>query len=324
MRRHAALPVLMGILGIFGTGPARAADLPCSPTMVEADENVRRLLPDLPPRIREALDARDDIDACARVKLTKHDASIAVEVVLADGRSTSRAVSRREDVVPTLEALLLVPRPPPPLRPAPAPSANEVEVSPAVAEPTSVHVDANDSATLPNRGLRTRWPADPSGHVRFELSVATGARLGDRQKGVGLGLLSFVDIGGWLAGFGGRADYFQRIDGSSMGAALSLAALGGRRFRFRSLALDLTAGPAMALPGSNTYVVEGPQQVRSVIEQDQSVEPRVLLGARLVFRARSALRAFVGVDGDIGLGTANDARVPVGLAGGAAPSDMHR
>jgi hypothetical protein len=306
MKRPAAsVALLLGIVEIFGSSYAHAAERPCSPTEIEADTKVRSILPDLPGHIREALDARDDIDTCAQVKLSWQGSAIAVEVVLPDGRSASRSVTRGEDVMPTLEGLLLVPPPPPALHGPSSPVENTAPPAegppPTIAPaPTVLPAEAKDNTVFSTRDVKTRWPADPSGRVRFELSVATGARVGDGQAGVGLGLLSFIDIAGWLAGFGGRADYFHG-PGGPPGTSLSLAALGGRRVRFGSVALDLTAGPALALQEVDRSVMASPQGVRTITDSGSGIVPRVQLGTRLVFRARSALRPFVGLDGDIGL-----------------------
>ena len=109
MRRRFArhVGVLVAIAGALGARPALAADRPCSPMAVDADARVRSLWPAAAEHVREAFDARDDIDTCARVRLrigAASDAAIVVEVILPDGRAASRAVARREDVVPTLEA----------------------------------------------------------------------------------------------------------------------------------------------------------------------------------------------------------------------------
>src|SRR5438105_274476 len=109
-RRDAAtFSVLAGILATLGARPARAAERACPSMSVEADTTVRGRWPDLPIRIHEAFDARDDVDTCARITLRMADTVMIVEVALPDGRSAVRTVSRREDVVPALEALFLLP-----------------------------------------------------------------------------------------------------------------------------------------------------------------------------------------------------------------------
>src|SRR5882724_11172472 len=111
MWHHVSSCVCSGALVAFEASRAFAADPPCSPLVVAVDASVRVRWPELPGQVRQAFEARTDIDACARVELTMNEGSIAIGVTLPDGRSASRQVSRREDVLPTLEALLLVPRP---------------------------------------------------------------------------------------------------------------------------------------------------------------------------------------------------------------------
>jgi len=314
MKRYptANLCALVGILGILVAPPALATDRACSPMAIEAGAS---RWPELPRRVHEAFDSRDDIDACARIKLTWMDGLIVVQVVLPDGRRASRSVSRREDVLPTLEGLLLVPD-----RSGPPPPAPVVEASP----PTpSVLLKIDVSPRDSQEALKgaTKGPADASGRLGIELSVAAGARIGDGQAGIGLGALSFLDVAGWLVGFEGRVDSYQRIEsGPPPTGALELAALGGRRFRFGSLALDLVAGPALALRGlaetSRTQVASG-SMVNTVPEtrSRNDTAARLLLGTRLNFGGRSTLRTFVGVDGEF-----SPARSPADNL----PRDEHR
>src|SRR5271170_5516181 len=111
MWRYASSCVLSGALAAFGASRAFAGDPPCSPIAVAVDASVLARWPEIGERVRQAFEARTDIDACARVELASNESSIAVAVTLPDGRSALRHVSRQEDVLPTLEALLLVPRP---------------------------------------------------------------------------------------------------------------------------------------------------------------------------------------------------------------------
>jgi hypothetical protein len=306
--RHAAVvPGLSALLGAPGADPARAADRPCPPMAVETDAQVRARWPGLPGRIREAFDARADIDRCARVTLTMSHAAIVVRVVLLDGRSASRAVSRRDDVVPTLSALLLVPRddqPPPEGSPEPGPGR-------------SAEREVAASARLPSRerASAARLPAPEPGRLGIELSVAAGARIGDGQASVGLGALSFVDVAGWLFGFAGRVDVYRGLGGGQPGGALELAVLGGRRFRSGTLALDLTVGPALALRGPPTSATQAGTS-DPIAESAGGNVPRLLLGARLGFGARSVVRTFAGIEAD--LGPAGAATEPPG-AGGRLP-----
>jgi hypothetical protein len=144
----------------------------------------------------------------------------------------------------------------------------------------------------------------PAG-LAFELGIDAGVRIGDGRTGFGLAALSFLDISGWLLGFEGRADSYQPIEDGEPVGALGLALLAGRRLRFGTLALDLVAGPAIAVDGfssSSTMVVDRPAVVRPIeMPAERENSPRLRLGARLNFRARSVFRTFVGVDGDFGL-----------------------
>jgi hypothetical protein len=336
MWRYASSCVLSGALAALWASHAFAADPPCSPIAVAVDATVRARWPELPGQMRQALEARTDIDPCARVELAMNEGSIAVAVTLPDGRSASRQVSAREDVLPTLEALLLLPRPvaapsgvptSAPSIPASAPTLGVQGIAIPVV-PVHVAVPEHDE-------METRRASDPPSRLRIELSVLTEARIGDGQKSVGLGALSLLDIGGWLVGFEGRADRDQRIGGGDAGAALELAALGGRRFRFQNLALDFVGGPAVALRGAGPGIAVAaarpgaspdPGAASSSSPSSVGTVPRALLGAHLVVGARSPLRAFIGLDGEFGLANApggnpgNESRLPVwtvGLALGA-------
>jgi hypothetical protein len=339
MRYTAGLGVLMGILAGFCGRPALADDDDpfCATVTIEADAPVDARWPRLLNDLREAFAARDDIDRCARVELAVRGADIIVEVVLPDGRSAARPVSRREDVIPVLEALLLVPQrvaqaetpalePPgsrssPASAPSPPPSA---AFHPGAREIPPVRVLA-----VPERDAPAPSPAHPSSRLRIELAALAGARIGDGQTAVGLGACSFLDLSGWLVGFEGRADRYTTLSGASPDATvLELAVLGGRRFRFQSASLDLVAGPAAVLQGTTTFESKAaPAQEGDVSGSSSSTAPRLLLGGRVNFGARSALRSFVGVDGELGPPRAGDGdslpnapRLPVwtlGLALGA-------
>jgi hypothetical protein len=270
---------------------------------VEVDAGVRNRWPDLRQRVRDAFAARDDIDACARIELTLNETAIAVQVVLPDGRSASRSVSQREDVVPMLEALLLVPSGPEPAAepaPPPAPTPDEAATgTPMVLPPGNLAPAVREAPK--------RQPTD-STRVGVELSVFADARMSDGEKGVGLGALSFLDLGGWLAGFEGHLERYQANAGGAARPALELAVLGGRRFRSGSIALDLFGGPAIALQGNSmsvTALPDGrkPLNVMGAPPAEDTTSgtlPRALFGARLNFGAGSVLRTFVSIDGDIG------------------------
>src|SRR5262245_2661156 len=94
---------------------ALAAERACPGMTIETDASFRSHWPDLLARIESELPARADVDACARVGLrAEGDAVIEVSVALPDGRAASRRLTEGDDVIPTLQALLLVPDPSPP------------------------------------------------------------------------------------------------------------------------------------------------------------------------------------------------------------------
>ncbi len=328
MRRCGAvlLPVLTGILAMSCVRLAFADDRSCAAMPIEADAAVRARWPRLLDRVREALGGRNDIDPCAKVQLTLRDGAIGVEVALPDGRSAHRSVSRSEDVVPMLEALLIVPEA---SRALAEPST--LSAAPATAPSTASEPPPPDAAAariaaplVPAREASASAPLQLPRHVRIELSAATDVRVGDGQASVGLGAFLFLDLSGWLLGFAGRADRYRTLTGSESSGALELALLGGRRFGFRTMALDLAGGPALALGGTTTYSSSNGNE--NVSGSADNTVPRLLLEARLSFSALETVHTFVGLDGDFGPARSPDAallnapRLPVwtlGLALGA-------
>jgi hypothetical protein len=300
---------------------ALAAGRSCPGMSIEVDASFRARFSDLLERIQSELAARSDVDACARVALRlEGDRVITMSVTLPDGRTAARSVTRREDVIPTLQALLLVPVP-----------SLATPTAAAAAAPAPV---APSAPAAPRRALRLNFRSRPdrdvppatSGarHLGVELSLLTGARVGDGQLGMGVGALSFLEVHGWLLGFEGRADSYRAILGGDPETALELAALAGRRFDFGGLALDFTAGPAVAMKGlafsNTTTVARLDMSMNAVVpppppqsDPSSGPVPRLLLGARFGFTPRSVFRTFVGVDGEIG-----PARVPDDAPAGSA------
>ena len=303
-----SLPVLAGILALCCVRAALAEAPPCLPMGIEVDADMTARWPELVNHLRDAFEARDDIDRCARIRLTSRDGSVTVEVVLPDGRSAARTVSRREDVVPTLESLLLVPQrtereqlsalEPSGLKPPPARSA---AAPPSAAPARTQDVPLGRSVAVAERDAIEPSLMRHASRLRIELSVVTGGRVGDGQTGVGLGALSFLELSGWLVGFEGRADRYKTLSGGPTdGGALELAALGGRRFRFHDLALDMTAGLAAAMHGTAAFEAQPSAGGTTVSKSSSSTLPRLLLGGRVSFSARSTVHPFVGIDGELG------------------------
>ena len=272
----------------------------CPRVTIEVDASFESQWPGLRRRVRDAIEAHEDVDRCARVILTSRERMIDVEVALPDGRSARRHVARSEDMIPALEALLIVPQEPATRADPSSPAAIATSASaPTTTMPLPVDSTAPTLRFVPPRDAPASTPAPSSSHLRIELSASMGSRIGDGQASVGLGALSFLDLAGWLAGFAGRVDRYETRAGSHSARALELALLGGRRLRFQTIALDLVAGPAVALGGTTTYQAQSPTEDRLSASASNTV-PRLLVEARLAFAALSTVHTFVAVDGDFG------------------------
>lgn len=290
------LPLLVGVFAALCAPPALARASSCPRLAIEADASVSARWPGLVGELRRAFDARNDIERCARVELSSQGSSVFVQVTLPDGRSATREVLHRDDVVPALEGLLLLPQPPTPSHPSAAPAAPATS-PPARSRPFTAALRAgapSSAVAVDDQGAPAHSSRTRSSSLGIELDVATGARVGDGQMGVGLGALSFLDLSGWLMGFEGRADRYRQLGGAFDDGTLELGVLGGRRFWVHGAALDVIAGPAAAL--EETGRVEAQARVQS----SRSTLPRLLAGARMSFNAHSTVRAFVGIDAEVG------------------------
>jgi hypothetical protein len=300
MRPVGRLSVIFGVPAVLWVQPAVAQIRTCSPMSIQADPAVAARWPELPGQIRETFEGRDAIDRCARIELSMRDTSIVIEVVLPDGRAATRSVLRREDVVPTLEALLLVPE----RNASPRPPALEASES---SVPSSGPQDISFEHPAPPPDVERDTVAQPSSRqpsrLRIELSAATGARIGDGQASVGLGVLAFLEISRWLVGFEGRADQYAALTrGASSGrTAVEFAVLGGRRFYFHSVAFDLAAGPALVPQGTASFAMQATSSAGpGVTASSSSIAPRLVVGPRVSFSPLSTVHTFIGIDGELG------------------------
>jgi hypothetical protein len=287
------------------SAPATAA--PCPGLAVEVQAAARARWPALGEQIRQEFAGRDDVDPCARVAVTLRGSSALVTVTLSDGRLAGRSASRPDDITPTLAALLLVPQ-----APAVLPVATSAAAAPGTAAPETLEPvpaarlkadpDGSDRAHVAvARPERPPMGSDPAASpVHLDLSIGMGARVGDGQAGVGLGVISLVEIDAWLVGLQARADSYRGLSPGPTTGALEFAALGGRRLRAGTLVLDFLAGPALGMQ----VVGKSVKQVGSTepaMTTSPTIEPRLLVGTRLTFRAQSTVRTFVGLDGDFAL-----------------------
>jgi hypothetical protein len=304
-RRRAPAFALAALVAAFSSA-GWAAERPCqtaSPT-VEADPAFTARFPELLERISTDLSSRPDLDTCAHVFLrVTSSAAIQISVMLPDGRRTTRDGVQPDDLLPTLQALLLVPRPsaapePTEHRPVPHPIPRLRPLGPVGPTPRE----------------RDRAPATAGARTfGIELSLLGGPRMGEGQLAVGLGAHSLLEAHGFLFGFTSRVDRYQ-TPLSDPEMALELGLLGGKRLHFASFALDLVLGPTVAMKGfalSETVAVQmGPDRPVQPppIGEDPSTGPvpRVLLGAHAGFTPRSVVRSFVGLQGSIGPGRGDD------------------
>lgn len=339
------LPVLFSayVAALLVSRPCAAltVERACPGPSIEASTAFSERYPDLLEQLRSELPTRAHVDACAVVELRFEEPVIVVAVSLPDGRTTARDVARHEDVLPTLQALLLVPEA---STTTAAAAATPMETT-APAAPTAAAAQTRGASTstavrprttksriavrheAPGARARDALPAE-SGSLRtfgFELSLVGGTRMGDGQIGYGAGVLSFMQIKGWLVGFQGRADGYRAIQGSDPETALALGVLTGRRFDFGGVALDLTGGPAVVMRGASFSSTESvsasdmssassiPKQPPP--ESDVGPLPRLLLGARLGFAPHSVFRTFIGIDGELGPTHSSDISQDVGASG---------
>jgi hypothetical protein len=320
--RAAQVAAFVALSAGFCASPARAVERNCPGMAVEGDTAVRKQWPGLLPRIQSEFSVRPDVDACAHVTLHhENDSRIGISVVLPDGRAAFRSVPGEDEVISALQALLLVPERP---RQASSPASEAAAPAPRLTPPSTTKAGLDHGATPPR---------DTPRKLGVELSIITGARVGDGQFGAGAGVLSFLELHGWLIGFEGRADSYRPLAGGDPETALELGVLAGRRFDLGRVAVDLAAGPAVAMTGMDTQgditrvETATPMSLSArPPERETGPVPRLLLGARVGFSPRSVLRTFLGVDGEVGPATGPEnafntsGRLPefaIGLALGA-------
>lgn len=302
---RSALAFSFAIAVTANAANAHAAAPTCGSLDVGAEPAVATRWPAIEDDVRAAFADRDDVDRCAHVMLVAHGHAIVAEVTLPDGRSTSRAVTRREDVLPALEPLLLLPGKAVEARDDAVVGVSEVgarreeEASPADAAPVSITMAPAERAPAPDAVSRATPRATNEHRIRFEISAVTGARVGDGQFGLGIGAQSFLEVSSWLVGFSARADGYQTLSGQQSAGVLGLGVLGGRRLWIgKTVTWDFVLGPAAAIQGTDTYESDTPRGHVSVTAS--GIVPRLVTGTRFTFAARSLFRTFVGIDGELG------------------------
>lgn len=308
--------VLSWALGVTFSLPSRGEER-CAQLEVKGDAAVLQSWPELPGRVRNWFSTRPDIDPCAHVEVAMAEPGLEVRVVLKDGRVASRRVSGRDEIIPTLEALLLVPRKEASnsANDAPAGSSSVAhdeateeaeEPSPLSKKPAGTNRPATARSSPPPQKRASAAPVESSdSHRGIEFSAFAGWRLGDGQKCIGLGAMSLVDLDDWLLGFAGRADIYSTMGGEQL-STLQLAMLGGHRFRFEAVSFDLIAGPAIVVREDSNPSAH-PVGVSGGNGDNPSAVPRLLLASHVNFPSSSVLRGFVGFEAEFGSTGVSDA-----------------
>lgn len=198
---------------------------------------------------RLAADPSSDRDARVRIVPSGHD--LVVEVALRDGRRTLRRVTATERLVPTLEALVLVPAIPGedemPARPEPAPIATADDAT-SVAPPARAPTPAQSAASPP---------------VAFEASALFGGRVAGPFVSVAPAIGGRLRLGPWLFGVAGRWDVFQRPTRASTSTfEMDTVAFGielGRRVTLGAGALDVGVAPRLVAETQTAESLDGEQ-----------------------------------------------------------------
>ncbi len=297
--RVLACPALLGsLLGMAWAVPARGEPAPCRAGAVEVEPRLDAAYPGLGDEVRASLATHQGLEPCARVELGFVRSAIAVGVSLADGRSATRVIADARDVVPVVEALLLVPEPEPESESEPESKTEpERDATPApkpVERPRPVR-----RLLVPE--LAEQPPPEGESRTGIEISLAAGARLGDGQSSVGLGAITFLELSSWLLGLGLRADHYDAGNEYAY-TATGLSALAGHRFRAGRAAVDLVAGPVLMLQADASVVDEaGPPERRRETRTERM--PRFAGAGYVHFGPASGLHPFIGVEGEVGLST---------------------
>jgi hypothetical protein len=166
-RDRATIPALLALAMALVPRAARAAELGCTSVAIEADAGFRARFPGWLERIQSELSTRVDVDPCASVKLSvTTDTMISVSVTLPDGRTTSRRTGSTDDVLPTLEGLLLMPDAAP-ATPAVLAKAPPVRAPRAPRAPRALWTRGESSNEPPSPAMSPR-------QIGFELSAIAG------------------------------------------------------------------------------------------------------------------------------------------------------
>ena len=260
-------------------------------------------------RACEALSTIADLDASAHATLaasSPHRVTVAVE--LTDGRRAERKVAVPARLVPTLEALLVVPRlmKKTELEPPAVPIEQPIEPTEPPRTPLRPVASAPMIAAQPSEPLHAEARA-----IHFEFGADVGARIG-RDVAVGTQLFGSFHLAAWRLGAAVRWDPAspastpQQFNGSPSGRATTQTFVGeiqfARHLTLWQLGIDVGVSPRLAVTSQARVDFRGGAFAR--------------IGYRL-----GAVTLFAALDTELSRPGANalgGPRSPVGFSGGLA------
>jgi hypothetical protein len=200
----------------------------------------------------QSLHALVDLDPAARATVWSAPSQVKVSVKLPDGRTAERRVATPAQLVPTLEALLVVPR-------LPLIAAVDAPIVPeALAEPVRHPLQKVDFSEAPVMRSTEAPPLAPTdaNDTRLEIGADVGARFG-RDVVLGPQLFANFHLAAWRLGAAVRWDAgalnhpAQGIDRRLPGTQPTQTVVGeiqlGRHFTLWQLGLDVGVSPRLGL-----------------------------------------------------------------------------
>ena len=285
---------------------------------------------DLPPawdeslrQLRNELENRPGIDRCARIEVSRTPTGARVDIVLEDGRSTSRRVAASAELPVVVLSLVIVPSDgldstsKEDRASAGAKAAASASSDPKRAWPSPPAVllaapaEAAPRLATPDRLPR---PASNAGApLRFDVAASGGARFSGKP-GVGAGGAAEVTVGHWIIGVAGRWESTGGASSSARTPAYSVTTVDlgvelGRRFEFgRKVALALVGDASIASVAQDALAPNNAQPLRN------ARVARVGAAARLDVRDGSTLQPFVAADASLDVATDSANNLPVSSA----------
>ena len=293
-RRARALAFAAALAALSGAQRARAGAGACDGSRMDVSPEVDR-------HWRDAIDAACSalhgaaVDSTAHVRFSARGADLLVEVALADGRAASRRLSSTDALLPTLEALVVLPaapaasNAPPSSAPPSAPPDEAAEFRPRI---TSVVPDNHSSGIEPSPPPVTTVPG---------LGIDLGGGFGGRIAAHGYlsaapGAFAELRLGSWLFGTQLRWDVIggksaPLVDVFEMETVL-VGITVARRVRVGFGSVDVGLSPRLAVETQTFETGTDGEQSFAATDIRLGAFTRVSFGT-------SAFRPMLEVDGDL-------------------------